>query len=91
MVLTNYTISQDDVRDWLIKLGLESYWEKFSSNSYTEPNSLADLKFMDRQTIMQTFQIVKEGHLKKLSNAICYLAYPSSGKHLRYYFLCGML
>jgi len=72
----------DDVRGWLIKLGLESYWEKFESNSYTEPNSLADLKFMDKQTIMQTFQIIKEGHLKKLSKAIGYLAYPSSAQRL---------
>ncbi len=72
-------ISKDNVRDWLIKLGLENYWIQFSNNSYTEPNSLADLKFMDKRTIMQTFGITKEGHLKKLEKAISYLAYPSAG------------
>eukprot|EP00794_Sanderia_malayensis_P016163 gene16163-17786_t len=70
----------DNVREWLMKLGLESYWMEFSNNSYTEPNSLADLKFMDKRTIMQTFGITKEGHLRKLEKAIGYLAYPSAAQ-----------
>ena len=75
-----FFIFQDNVREWLIKFGLEGYWPKFKENSYTEPNLLADLKFMDKNTLRQTFQISKEGHTKKLMKAIKYLQYPSSGK-----------
>ena len=77
---TIFIFFQDNVREWLIKFGLESYWPKFKENSYTEPNLLADLKFMDKNTLRQTFQISKEGHTKKLMKAIKYLQYPSSGK-----------
>eukprot|EP00794_Sanderia_malayensis_P016164 gene16164-17787_t len=68
----------DDVQQWLTGLGLEGYWAEFKNSSYTEPNSLADLKFMDESTLKQTFGITKMGHLRKLKKAIGFLAYPSA-------------
>lgn len=70
----------EDVRDWLFILGLEEYWPLFEENSYAEPNALADLKLMDKATVAQTFNIVKPGHLKKLSKAISQLKYPTTAQ-----------
>lgn len=61
-------------------LGLEAYWPFFESNSYSEPNALADLKLMDRHTLSTTFEMTKPGHLKKLTKAIKQLKYPTAGK-----------
>lgn len=76
----NFWCLQEDVHDWLLLLGLEAYWELFEENSYAEPNALADLKLMDKATLASTFNIIKPGHLKKLTKAISQLKYPTAGK-----------
>ena len=58
----------------------ENYCIQFQDNSYTEPNSLAYLKFMDKKTVQSTFQVEKKGHMKKLMKGIKYLQYPDSSK-----------
>ena len=65
-----------------MKLGLDIYWIQFQENSYTEPNSLADLKFMDEQTVQKTFEVEKKGHIKKLMKGIKFLQYPDSSKSI---------
>ena len=65
-----------------MKLGLEEYWPRFKENSYSEPKDLADLKFMDKETLRNTFGIEKEGHLRKFTQAVQKLQYPTAGKNL---------
>ena len=67
------------MEEWLIRLGLEDYWSKFKENSYTEPRDLADLKFMDKETLKANFEITKEGHLSRIFNAVKKLQYPTAG------------
>ena len=75
---------QEDVEEWLYKLGLEDYWGKFKESSYTSSRDLADLKFMDVETLKKTFGIFKEGHLMKMMNAIEKLQYPTQGRDFLY-------
>merc|ERR1719461_116589 len=70
----------EDVHEWLQVLSLAEYWPLFESNSYGEPNALADLKLMDRATLCTTFKMTKPGHIKKLTKAIKQLKYPTSGQ-----------
>eukprot|EP00794_Sanderia_malayensis_P016107 gene16107-17728_t len=70
----------EDVEEWLTRLGLEEYWPRFKENSYSEPRDLADLKFMDRETLQNTFDIEKEGHLTKIFNAVKKLQYPTQAQ-----------
>eukprot|EP00112_Aurelia_sp_Birch-Aquarium-sp1_P009840 Seg2134.2 transcript_id=Seg2134.2/GoldUCD/mRNA.D3Y31 product="Chitin synthase chs-2" protein_id=Seg2134.2/GoldUCD/D3Y31 len=70
----------EDVEEWLTRLGLEDYWSKFKENSYTEPRDLADLKFMDKETLKANFEITKEGHLSRIFNAVKKLQYPTAAQ-----------
>jgi len=70
----------DDVEEWLIKLGLEDYWSRFKENSYTTARDLADMKFMDKVTMRDTFEVYKEGHLRKLMTAVQKLQYPTQAQ-----------
>jgi len=70
----------ENVEEWLIKLGLDEHWPKFSSNSYTEPRDLADIKYMSNDTISTIFDIRKEAHLKKLTMATSVLQYPTKAQ-----------
>ena len=70
---------EDNVEDWLTKLGLDEYWPDFERNSYTEPRMLEDLKTMDKETLQRDLKIVKCGHLNKLLKAIKKIQYPSEG------------
>lgn len=63
-------------------LGLHDYWPEFESNSYAEPNALADLKLMDKYTLSAIFNMTKAGHLKKLMKAVKQLKYPTAGIYL---------
>ena len=65
-----------------MKLGLDEYWPRFKENAYSEPKDLADLKFMDKETLRNTFGIEKEGHLRKFTKAVQRLQYPTEGKNL---------
>ena len=62
-----------------MQLGLEEYWPEFSRNSYTDPHDLADIKYMNKETISVNFKIEKEGHLKRLIRATSVLQYPTKG------------
>ena len=70
---------QENVEEWLINLGLDEYWPKFLSNSYTEPQDLADLKYMTQDAIATLFDMRKEAHLKRLKMATSVLQYPTKG------------
>ena len=37
------------------------------------------MKYMDKMTLQETFHIHKEGHLRKLMNAVSKLQYPNKG------------
>ena len=66
--------------DWLLSIGLKSYWPQFERNLYAEASSLNDLKLMGKTTLAQKFDITKPGHLKKLSWALSQLKHPTASK-----------
>ena len=70
---------QDNVEEWLNKLGLGEYWPRFRDNAYKEPQDLADLKSMTQDTIAELFGMQKEAHFKRLKMATNVLQYPTKG------------
>ena len=81
-MLIQFTITfllQENVEEWLINLGLDEYWPRFLANSYTEPQDLADLKYMTQDAIEALFNMQKEAHLKRLKMATNVLQYPTKG------------
>ena len=71
---------QEDVKEWLDELGLGEYWSRFESSGYKEPSDLEDLKSMRRESLKETLNLSKQGHLNKLTLAISKLQYPDQGK-----------
>lgn len=63
-----------------MELGLEEYWDNFEQSGYTEPRMLEDLKMMNKETLMNDFNITKPAHLDKLYKAIQKVQYPSECK-----------
>lgn len=68
-----------------MELGLEEYWDNFEQSGYTEPRMLEDLKMMNKETLMNDFNITKPAHLDKLYKAIQKVQYPSECKFKQVY------
>lgn len=77
-----FCFGQENVEDWLTELGLDEYWENFAQSGYTEPRMLEDLKVMNKETLKETFRIIKPGHLDKMYKAILKVQYPTEGRLL---------
>ena len=69
------------MEDWLVDLGLDEYWENFKQSGYTEPRMLEDIKFMNKETLKNDFNIFKPGHLDKLYKALQKVQYPTECKY----------
>ena len=80
LLLTVCFYDQGNVEHWLDELGLGEYWLKFESSGYTDPSDLEDLKNMSKDSLKETFNMHKPGHLNKLISAIRKLQYPNQGK-----------
>ena len=72
----------EDVEGWLLNLGLEIYWPQFKKEDVKEPKDLAQLKSMDSKDMSTRFSITKQGHLRKLCEAVKFLQYATKAQKI---------